>query len=155
MEPESLMVIRDREQSKALNVRPGPFIVVAGSGMATGGRIVHHLMQRLGQPETVVLFTGYQGEGTLGRELLEGAPMVEIHGRSVPVRAQIDQLSSLSAHADQGEILRWLQGFRQPPKRTFIVHGEPPAQEALASKIRSDLGWEVAIPEQAQRFALG
>lgn len=154
IEPEYLEIVRDREQSKAINSRSGPMVVIAGSGMATGGRIVHHLLQRLDRPETTVLFTGYQTVGTLGRELLEGAQEVEIHGSAVQVRARIDRLTSLSAHADQGEMMSWLRGFKQPPKRTFIVHGEPGVQEALAAKIEAELGWTVSIPEQAELFEL-
>lgn len=155
IEPDYLETVRDREQSKALNSRSGPMIVIAGSGMATGGRIVHHLMQRLSRPETIVLFTGYQTEGTMGRQLLEGAEEVEIHGSSIPVRATVDRLTSLSAHADQGEMLSWLRNFKQPPKQTFLVHGEPGVQEVLAEKIESELGWKVAIPEHGEQFDLG
>lgn len=155
IEPDYLEVVRDREQSKALNSRSGPMVIIAGSGMATGGRIVHHLLQRLDRPETTVLFTGYQGAGTPGRELLEGAQEVEIHGSSVQVRARIDRLTSLSAHADQGEMMSWLRGFKQPPKQTFLVHGEPGVQEILAAKIESELGWKVAIPEYGEVANLG
>lgn len=154
IEPDYLETVRDREQSKALNSRSGPMIVIAGSGMATGGRIVHHLMQRLDRPETTVLFTGYQTEGTMGRQLLEGAREVEIHGSIVQVRARIDRLTSLSAHADQQEMLSWLRKFKQPPKHTFLVHGEPGVQEVLASKIESELGWRVSIPDHGQSFEL-
>jgi metallo-beta-lactamase family protein len=105
-------------------------------------------------PTTIVLFTGYQAEGTLGRRLLEGAPMVRIHGQEVQVRAQIEQVNALSAHADQSEILRWLGNFKTPPKMTFIVHGEPPAQKALQAKIESELGWKTVIPKQADQFDL-
>jgi metallo-beta-lactamase family protein len=154
LEPEGLVYVRDREQSKALNSQKGPLVIIAGSGMATGGRIVHHLLHRLNDPSTTVLFTGYQAEGTLGRKILEKAALVHILGQEVRVAATVDKLNALSAHADQAEILRWLHGFKSPPKRTFIVHGEPPAQEALRSKIASDLGWNVAIPEHLQEFEL-
>ena len=154
MEPDGLAFVRDREESKALNVRKGPMIIIAGSGMVTGGRVLHHLAQRLSFPETTVLFVGYQGEGTLGREILEKTPEVSILGRPVEVRARIAKLNSLSAHADQAEIMKWLGGFKTPPKRTFIVHGEPPAQEALRKKVESDLGWSVEIPEHLEEFEL-
>lgn len=154
MEPEGLSFVRDREESKAINVRKGPMIVIAGSGMANGGRVVHHLAQRLGRPETTVLFVGYQAEGTLGREILEKKPEVSILGRPVPVQARVEKLNALSAHADQAELMKWLGGFKTPPKRTFIVHGEPPAQEALRSRIGADLGWKVEIPEHLQEFEL-
>jgi metallo-beta-lactamase family protein len=101
-----------------------------------------------------VLFTGYQAQGTLGRDLIEHKPKVRVLGHEVMVRAQIDKLNALSAHADQGEMLAWLRNFKQPPKRTFIVHGEPPAQAALAAKIREELGWELSIPTLGQNFQL-
>lgn len=154
LEPENLSFIRDREQSKALNSMPGPMVIIAGSGMCNGGRIVHHLLQRLSNPSTMVLFTGYQAEGTLGRAILEGKPTVEIHRMEVPVHAQVDKLNSLSAHCDQGEMMRWLSNFKEAPRKTFIVHGEPPAQEALAARIRTELGWHIEIPEQEQKFVL-
>lgn len=154
MEPDHLEYTRDRDQSKALNVRPGAMVIIAGSGMANGGRIVHHLANRLPDPETYVLFTGYQAEGTLGRRLIEHEPEVEIMGRFVPVRAEVGKLNSLSAHADQGEMMRFLRGFRTPPKKTFIVHGEPPAQAALQKRIQDELGWITAIPRHLESFEL-
>lgn len=154
LEPDLLEFVRDREQSKALNSRKGPMMIIAGSGMANGGRVVHHLLHRLSDPSTFVLFTGYQAEGTLGRDILELNPEVRIHGKFVQVRARVEKLNSLSAHADQSEILRWLSGFKQPPRKTFIVHGEPEAQEALRDKIDEELGWSCEIPYQGQRFEL-
>jgi metallo-beta-lactamase family protein len=154
LEPHLLSLIRDREQSKALNRQHGPMIIIAGSGMANGGRIVHHLKARLGDPTTQVLFTGYQGEGTLGRRLIDGDPEVSIHGEPVHVRASVSALNSLSAHADQAEVMSWLKGFKAAPKKTFIVHGEPKAQAALQAKIKEELGWETEIPTQGQVFDL-
>lgn len=154
LEPENLTMVRDREQSKALNVHPGPMMVIAGSGMCNGGRIVHHLLHRLSSENTLVLFTGYQAEGTLGRRLIEGADVVTIHGKEVEVRARVDKLNSLSAHCDADEMMRWLGGFKAAPKKTFIVHGEIPAQEALQERIRTELGWETEIPYQADVFDL-
>lgn len=154
LEPENLTMVRDREQSKALNVHPGPMMVIAGSGMCNGGRIVHHLLHRLSSENTLVLFTGYQAEGTLGRRLIEGADVVTIHGREVEVRARVDKLNSLSAHCDADEMMRWLGGFKAAPKKTFIVHGEIHAQEALQERIRTELGWETEIPYQADVFDL-
>lgn len=155
LEPRGLEFIRDRNASKALNARRGPLVIIAGSGMATGGRVVHHLLQRLGDPETTVLFTGYQAVGTLGREILEGAPKVRIHKHEVMVRASVRKLNSLSAHADQCEIMHWLGKFKQPPKKTFIVHGEPPAQAALLARIQKELGWDAVIPRWKEEFELG
>lgn len=154
LEPRGLMYVRDREQSKGLNRQDGPQIIISGSGMANGGRIRHHLINRLGSENTLVLFTGYQAEGTLGRDLLEGKPQVEIFGKEVQVAAKVDQINSLSAHADQAEMLNWLGNFSTAPKKTFIVHGEPGPQEVLAEKIRQELGWSVEIPEFGQEFEL-
>ncbi len=154
LDPEDAFYIRDRRQSQELNSRPGPFMVIAGSGMANGGRIVHHLLHHISNESTIVLFTGYQAEGTLGRRILEGQETVRILKREVPVRARIEKMNSMSAHADQQEILMWLKGFKTPPKKTFIVHGEPPAQQALQTKIRAELGWDVVIPHWHEEFSL-
>lgn len=154
LEPEAVTFIRDSNQSRELNFRPGPFMVISGSGMANGGRIVHHLMHHLSDPNTIVLFTGYQAEGTLGRRLLDGQPEVQIMRKPIEVRARIERMNALSAHADQEEILNWLRGFKQAPRTTFIVHGEPPAQEALRAKIQEQLGWHCEIPSQGQTFNL-
>lgn len=154
LEPRGVSFVRDREASKALNRQRGPIVIISGSGMANGGRVTHHLLQRLPDPNTIVLFTGYQAEGTLGRRILEGEPVVRIHKQEVDVRAKIERINALSAHADQSEILRWLGGFKQAPRRTFLVHGEPPAQEALQQKIAETLGWETVIPKHGERFEL-
>lgn len=155
LRPDHLEFVRDVNQSKAINAMQGPMVVISGSGMCNGGRITHHLLNRLPDPSTIVLFTGYQAEGTLGREILEGAPEVTIHKRPVPVRAQIEQLSSLSAHADQTEILEWLSHFKEPPKTTFLVHGEPKPQEVLQGRIEAELGWRVHIPKHGEAVTLG
>lgn len=146
LEPDNVSYVRDSNQSKELNSRRGPMMIIAGSGMCTGGRIVHHLMHRLSDPSTIVLFTGYQGTGTLGRNILEGQNPVHIFRQEVHVAARIDKANALSAHADQAEILRWLKGFKTPPRKTFIVHGEPPAQLVLQAKIKQELGWDTVIP---------
>jgi metallo-beta-lactamase family protein len=154
LEPDGVFYTRDSQDSRALNTQGGPMMIIAGSGMANGGRIVHHLLHHLSDPSTIVLFTGYQAEGTMGRRLLDGSPTVRILGQELNVRARIDRLNALSAHADQVEILKWLDGFEAPPKRTFIVHGEPDAQAALQDKIRTEKGWDTVIPKQAQEFQL-
>ena len=146
--------VRDPELSKALNEQRYPMIIIASSGMATGGRILHHLSHRLPDPRNTVLLVGYQAEGTRGRALLEGAPSLKIHGEMVPVRAQIKALDLFSAHADWREILRWLGNFRQPPKTTFVVHGEAGARKALAEAIQRHLGWRVVLPGFAEEFEL-
>lgn len=152
LEPENVTAVRDTEQSKELNSRRGPLVIIAGSGMANGGRVVHHLFHRLSDSKTVVLFTGYQVEGTLGRRLLDGEKLVKIFRQEIVVGAKIESLHALSAHADANEILHWLGNFKSPPKRTFIVHGEPPAQAALQHRIRRELGWATSIPKQGETF---
>lgn len=154
LEPDGVTYVRDSEQSKELNSRKGPMMIIAGSGMCTGGRIVHHLMHRLGDPSTIVLFTGYQGTGTLGRRILEKENPVRIFHEDVHVAARIDKANALSAHADQGEIMQWLKGFKTPPRKTFIVHGEPPAQAALQAKIQAELGWDTVIPAWGESHSL-
>jgi len=126
---------RSVDDSKALNDRTEPAVIVAASGMATGGRIVHHLAHRLGDPKTTVLFVGYQAAGTRGRALVEGASRVSIHGRRVDVRAEIRQLPGLSAHADCDELLRWCRALPSPPSRIFLNHGEDAARKALAAAL--------------------
>jgi metallo-beta-lactamase family protein len=129
------------QDSKRLNDLEGPALVVAGSGMATGGRILHHLRHRLPDPSTTVLLVGFQAEGTRGRALREGATTLAILGDDVTVRATIMVTDALSAHADQSEIVRWLRGFRRPPAATFMVHGEAQAAAALRDVVERDLGW--------------
>lgn len=155
LEPDYLTFIRDSNQSKELNSRTGPMVIIAGSGMANGGRVIHHLKHRLPDPSTLVLFVGFQGSGTLGRQILDGADVVEIHREAIPVRAEVRRITSLSAHADQADIMKWLSFFESPPKHTFIVHGEPESQDVLAAKLREELGWEVSIPEQGDSAELG
>ncbi len=140
-----LTLVREPAESKALNARQGPMIIIAGSGMATGGRILHHFKMRLSDPGTTVLLPGFQAEGTRGRKLQEGAESVRIHGQTVPVRARIEVLDGLSAHADREEILRWLGGFARPPRATHVVHGEPQAAASLADAIRTRLRWTVSV----------
>jgi metallo-beta-lactamase family protein len=155
LERKNVRFTQSRDQSKALNDQPGPGIIIAGSGMANGGRIRHHMLNRISQPSTTVLFVGYQAEGTPGRAVLEGAETFRALGWEVPIRAHLERLDALSAHADRGEILRWLAGFEAPPKRTFLVHGEPDAREALEAKIERELGWNVHRPAMAERVVLG
>ena len=148
-----LSMVRSVAQSKSLNHLRGTAVIIAGSGMCTGGRIKHHLSANLGRRESTVLFVGYQAEGTLGREILSGARQVRILGQTHRVRARVRRISGFSAHADRGELERWLQPQRQPPRRLFLTHGEPAAAEALAACIRSR-GWEVHIPSYGERVEL-
>lgn len=147
-------LVRDRNMSKELNHANGPFIVIAGSGMCNGGRILHHLKARASDPSTLILFTGYQADGTLGRRILDGQDEVRILGAEIPVRAEVQRLDMLSAHADYGEMLRWLGHFKEAPKKTFIVHGEPDAALAQQKHIQEMLGWNTIIPAQGDKFEL-
>lgn len=138
------------EESKSLNHLNGPAIIIAASGMATAGRIVHHLKQRLPDKTTTVLLVGFQAAGTRGRSLQDGAKSVRIHGSDVPVRATIATIDGLSAHADQGELMRWLRGFESPPRKTYLVHGEESGAATLQHVIRTELGWDVEIAKDSQ-----
>ncbi len=152
--PRRLSLCRTVEDSKRLNETAGPGIIIAGSGMATGGRILHHLRRLLPDEATTVLFVGYQAAGTRGRLLREGAREIKMFGENVSVRARIMVSDAYSAHADRGEILRWLHGFASPPGMTYIVHGEPEAAAALRDAITGELGWQAAVAEDGQRVAL-
>ena len=149
-----MVVARSPEQSKAINDLKGPLIVISASGMATGGRVLHHLKQRLPSPDTTVLLVGYQAEGTRGRLLQDGAKEVKMLGEVIPVRAKIKVLDGFSAHADQGEILRWLGTFKKAPQMTYVVHGEPPAASTLAEVIRERLKWKVEVARHQQKVML-
>jgi metallo-beta-lactamase family protein len=146
--------VEDVEQSKALSHNTMPKVIISASGMATGGRVLHHMKAFGSNPRNTLLFAGYQAAGTRGEALLNGAGEVKIHGGWVPIRAEIDNLPMLSAHADADEILRWLGGFKRPPKRTFIVHGEGRAPDALQERIVRELGWTCAIPTEGDEQRL-
>lgn len=133
--------VRSVAESKRLNGRSRPAVIVASSGMATGGRVIHHLLHRLGNPRTSVVFVGYQAAGTRGRSLVDGADVVPIFGHSIPVRAEIHYLRGLSAHADRKELLRWCRTLPGVPERIFLNHGEDPARKALETAIREMDGW--------------
>lgn len=143
----SLKFTQTVDDSKRLNDVKGPAIIISASGMATGGRIMHHLFNRLSKPETIVLFTGYQAEETLGRSLMQGAKTVNIFGQKIPVAAKILTLTNFSAHSDQREILDWLKQMPQPPKRIFLTHGEDGPRTVLKGVIEKELGWNVVLPK--------
>lgn len=147
-------VVNTVEESKRLNERRGPMIVIAGSGMATGGRVVHHLKAFAPDARNTILFTGFQAGGTRGASLVAGEDTVKIHGEHVPVRAEVARIDNLSAHADYTEVLGWLEFFEMPPKRTFITHGEPAAADALRRHIEENLGWQTYVPEYLERVEL-
>jgi metallo-beta-lactamase family protein len=142
------------QESKAVTDSAGPAIVVSASGMATGGRVLHHLAKGLPDARNTVLFVGFQAAGTRGRQLIEGSQEVKIHGQFVPVLARIEKLNGMSAHADASEIVRWLRTFPAPPAVTYLVHGEPSAQEALKTRLDRELAWNVLIPTHGDRVPL-
>src|SRR5580698_3526444 len=142
------------EDSKKINDVTSPCIIISASGMATGGRVLHHLAKRLPDSRSAVLLVGYSAEGTLARALQDGAQFVRIHGQEVPVRAEIVVLDQLSAHAGRSELLRWLSGFTAPPRQTFLVHGEPSGLEGLRAGIASRFHWPVVVPAYLQSFDL-
>jgi metallo-beta-lactamase family protein len=143
----NLKFVHSKEESQKLNDMRFPAIIISASGMATGGRILHHLKYRLPDPRNTILFVGYQAVGTRGQMLRDGAREIKIHGDMVPVRANIRHIEVFSGHADSTEIMRWLSSFKQPPKMTFVVHGEENSSRALAEEIHSSLGWKTHIPE--------
>jgi metallo-beta-lactamase family protein len=147
--------VQDVEGSKALDRNPHPKIIIAGSGMATGGRVIHHLKAYVSDARNTVLFSGYQAGGTRGAKMVAGESSVKIHGQYWPVRARVENLDMLSAHADADEIMRWLSGFQRPPRKTFIVHGEPDAADALRLRIREELGWDCQVPDDGSEHELG
>lgn len=149
-----MIVAKSPEQSKAINDAKGALIIISASGMATGGRVLHHLKHRLPNPDTTVLLAGYQAEGTRGRSLQDGAKEIKMLGEVIPVRGKVRVLDGFSAHADQGEILRWLATFTKPPKMTYVVHGEKAGATALAEAIRDRLKWNVEIARFQQKVEL-
>lgn len=146
--------VRDVEDSKAMMLNPMPKVIVSASGMATGGRVLHHLKHYAPDARSTILFAGFQSGGTRGAAMVAGADQIKLHGRYVSVRATVRNLDMLSAHADTDEIMRWLQGFKAAPRMTFITHGEPEASDALRLRIKEELGWPCAVAEQAQRVDL-
>jgi len=150
----SARYIRDADASRALDQGDGPKIIIAASGMATGGRVLHHLEHFAPDQRNTILFTGFQAGGTRGDRMLRGEEAVKIHGKMVPIRAEVASLDSLSAHADYEEILDWLGHLGKPPIATFVTHGEADAAESLARLISERLGWPCQVPEQLHAVAL-
>ena len=146
--------VRSVEESKALTTNPMPKIIISASGMATGGRVLHHLKRYAPDAKNTILFAGFQAGGTRGAAMMAGAQSIKIHGEYIPVRAEVKNLEMLSGHADADEILRWLKGFRKPPRMTFITHGEPAASDALRHRIEEELGWSCLVPDQSQQVDL-
>jgi metallo-beta-lactamase family protein len=149
-----LVMVSSPQQSADLVASRQPSIVISSSGMATGGRVLRHLAATLSSPMNTVLFVGYQAAGTRGRLLTDGAKDVKLLGRVLPVAARVERIDSMSAHADAGEIMRWLSGFAHAPRMTYLVHGEPVALQALAAKIAAERQWPVHIAVHRERVAL-
>ena len=150
----SVEYVREAERSKKITADPMPKIIIAASGMVTGGRVQHHLKTYASDRRNTILFSGFQAPGTPGAAIVAGADEVRIHGRSIAIEAEVADLPMLSAHADANGIMAWLRHFKRPPRRTFLVHGEPQASRALRDRIENELGWACAIPEHRERFDL-
>jgi metallo-beta-lactamase family protein len=145
---------RTADESKAIDRRAGPMIVISASGMLNGGRILHHLRRFLPDPRTLVLLVGYQAAGTRGRALLEGAAELKLLGQYVPVRGRVVPLPGLSAHADAPELVAWLRGRGLAPRRTFVVHGEPVPAEAMRRRLEEELRWNAVVPPDGSTWTL-
>ena len=150
IEGPSVRLMRSVEESKSLNSLKGPAVIISASGMLNGGRILHHLVRRLPDSNTTLLFVGYQAEETLGRRIEDGTRTVRIFGQSVDIRARIEEIPALSAHADQNELVEWFSKIPKRPRRTYLVHGEDPARKALAERLRSELSLDVRLPARNQ-----
>jgi metallo-beta-lactamase family protein len=149
-----LTMVRTVEESKAINRITDTVMIIAGSGMCTGGRIKHHLVRNISRPESVILFVGYQAVGTLGRQIVDGAGDVRILGQKHRVRARVAQINGFSAHADRDELFRWLSGLQRPPRHVFVTHGEPGPAMQFAGFLRERTGWEISVPSYREEAIL-
>jgi metallo-beta-lactamase family protein len=147
-------MVTSAEGSKALDRMSGPLILISASGMATGGRVVHHLKAFAGDPRNLILLAGFQAPGTRGGSLADGARSLRIHGQEIEIRAQVAQLESASAHADADELLAWIRQMPAPPRCTYLTHGEPLASDALRQRVERELGWTVEVPEHGSTHEL-
>lgn len=150
----SMTTATSKAQSKSLNQAQGTRVIISASGMMTGGRVLHHAIRLLPDPNTTLVFVGYQAAGTLGRRILDGEQEVRILGQQIPVRCRLDKIGGFSAHADWKEVIRWLEGLATGPRHTFLTHGEPPAANAMAARIKERFGWAVSVPTYGERFEL-
>ncbi|MEP6920231.1 MAG: MBL fold metallo-hydrolase [bacterium] len=150
----AMITASSREESKRVNGLEGPRMIISASGMMTGGRVLHHALRLLPNPNTIVVFVGYQAAGTTGRRIQDGEKEVRILGKWVPVRCRIARIGGFSAHADWQEILRWLSGMPGAPRRTFLTHGEPLAANAMAAHIKEQFGWAVEVPQYGEQFEI-
>jgi metallo-beta-lactamase family protein len=150
----SMITSSSRDESKRLNAAQGARVIISSAGMMTGGRVLHHAIRLLPDPNATLVFVGYQAAGTLGRRIQDGEPEVRIMKQMVPVRCRIDRIGGFSAHADWKEVLQWLEGMPTPPRRAFLTHGEPKAANAMAGHINERFGWITEVPEYGRRFEL-
>ncbi len=146
--------VREVEESKELDMNRMPKVIISASGMATGGRVLHHLKHYAPDHRNTILFAGFQAGGTRGDAITSGAESVKIHGGQVPIRAQVENLHMLSAHGDADEIMRWLRNFERAPDLTFITHGEPDAADAMRYRIESELSWTCTVPDYREEIVL-
>ena len=145
-------MITSTDESRALSTRHGPMVILSASGMATGGRVLHHLAHHAGKDRNMIILTGYQAPGTRGATLASGATTVRIHGQDVEVKAEVVQLQSASAHADSGQLIDWLRTMPKAPDQVYVVHGERQASDALRVHIEHDLGWRAMVPEHGSTW---
>lgn len=150
----NMVMVRSHEASLYLNQKKTKTIIISASGMMTGGRIMHHLFNRLPNAHDTLLVVGFQAEGTRGRRIIDGEPTIKLLGQNVPVKARVEQIDGLSAHADQTELLHWLKHFNTSPKYTFLIHGEPNGLSAFQEAIKNELGWDAIIPDYLESFSL-
>jgi metallo-beta-lactamase family protein len=146
--------VQTGDESRELTASAMPKIIISASGMATGGRVLHHLEHYAPDPRNAIVFAGFQAGGTRGAAMVAGAQLIKIYGRYIQVRAEVSNLSMLSAHADRAELMRWLKAFKEPPKTVFIVHGEPTAADTFRHDIEQDLGWNVIVPDHGEKVEL-
>ncbi|MDF7824940.1 MBL fold metallo-hydrolase [Pontiellaceae bacterium B12227] len=149
-----LSMSRSVDESKAIAKAHGTSIIIAGSGMCTGGRVKHHLKANIDRPESTILFVGYQAFGTLGRRILEKPETVRIFGEEYPVRARIERISGFSAHADKNELFKWISSIKQPPRRVFVTHGEEDQANAFGEFLHEKTGWHCVVPDYEQEVIL-
>jgi len=151
---EGLHITQTAAESKAINHIRGTAIIIAGSGMCTGGRVKHHLVNNIERPESTIMFVGYQAVGTLGRRIVNGEKEVRILGQNRQVNAKIVQIHGFSAHADREELLRWLSALKNHPKKIFVVHGEAESAKSFGAYLQEKTGWDVMVPEYKDEVVL-
>lgn len=147
-------MIQTTDQSKAINHIKGSVIVIAGSGMCTGGRIKHHLVSNISRPDSSIIFVGYQAAGTLGREIVDGASEVRIFGQQYPVKARVVYLRSFSGHADRDNLLAWIMNLKSKPRHVFVTHGDDTVTDSFATFLREKTGWQVSAPHYKEEYIL-